>query len=174
MVVGTVQRQGEAIRIFVRLIDGATGFESWSERYDGSLDNVFKLQETVAQAVTGALSARLGLALAEPIVRPLTASKAAYDLYLQGRALGAKVFGDGIPHKAIGFFERVLAIDPDFAEAWVALGAAHFDGAFFTHCTNRAAAMQRAADCVRRSRSRRIWAIPTACWGRMNLPATIW
>lgn len=74
LVVGTVQRQGEAIRIFVRLIDGATGFESWSERYDGSLDNVFKLQETVAQAVTGALSARLGLALAEPIVRPLMAA----------------------------------------------------------------------------------------------------
>lgn len=151
LVEGTVQRQGEAIRVFVGLIDGATGFESWSERYDGSLNDVFKLQETVAQAVTGALSARFGLVLAEPTVRPLTRSKAAYDLYLQGRALGAKVFGDGVLDKAIGYFERALAIDPDFAEAWVDLGEAHYNVAFFTQCSDRDAAMQRAADCANRA-----------------------
>ena len=151
LVEGTVQRQGEAIRIFVRLIDGKSGFESWSERYDGTLDDVFKLQDTVARAVTDALSARLGLELGQPIVRPLTESKAAYDLFLQGRALGARIFGDGVLDNAIGFLERALAIDPDIAEAWIALGEAYYNVALYTQCIDRSAMLQRAADCASRA-----------------------
>jgi len=151
LVEGTVQRQGEAIRIFVRLIDGKSSFESWSDRYDGTLDDVFKLQDTVARAVTDALSARLDLALGQPIVRPLTESKAAYDLFLQGRALGARIFGDGVLDNAIGLLERALAIDPDIAEAWIALGEAFYNVAFSSQGIDRAAPLKRAADCANKA-----------------------
>jgi TolB-like protein len=95
LVEGSVQRQGERVRIFVRLIDGGNGFETWGHRYDGSLDDIFALQESVAQAVTSALSAALGVEMAAPLVRGMTHSKAVYDLFLQGRALCTRIFGDG-------------------------------------------------------------------------------
>lgn len=151
LIEGSVQRQGEKVRIFVRLIDGATGFESWGHRYDGTLDDIFALQETIAQAVTAALAEQLGLAMDQPMVRGLTQSKKAYDLYLQGRALGTRIFGDGVLEHAIDFLEQALAIDPMFVEAWVELAEAHHNVSVYTQCPDRNAAARRMADCARKA-----------------------
>lgn len=64
-----MQRQGEQVRIHVHLIAGDTGFELWGQRFDGSLDSIFRLQEDVAQAVTRALADALNLDMAAPLVR---------------------------------------------------------------------------------------------------------
>ena len=85
LVEGSVQRQGEKVRIHAHLIDGANGFELWGGRFDGVLDDIFELQEAVARGVTQALADALGIALQPPVVGNLTHSKEAYDLYLQGR-----------------------------------------------------------------------------------------
>ena len=151
LIEGSVQRQGERVRIHVHLISGDTGFELWGERFDGTFDDVFALQETVAQAVTAAIGGALGIAMQPPLVRGLTHSKAAYDLYLQGRSLCAQVFGDGILDKAISLFDEALALDPDFAECWVWLAEAHQLVAVYTQCLDRNAASQRMADCARRA-----------------------
>lgn len=95
MIEGSVQRQGDRVRIHAHLIAGDTGFELWGQRFDGTLDDIFALQETVAQAVTAAIGSALGISLPQPLVHGLTQSKKAYDLYLQGRALNARLFGDG-------------------------------------------------------------------------------
>ncbi len=55
----SVQRQGDRVRIHAHVIAGDSGFELWSARFDGSLDDVFALQEKVAQAVTAAIGPRL-------------------------------------------------------------------------------------------------------------------
>lgn len=151
LIEGSVQRQSEKVRIFVRLIDGATGFESWGHRYDGSIDNLFALQEAVAQAVTSALAETLGLEMDQPLIRNTTNSKEAYDLYLQGRALGSRIFGDGVLDKAIHFLQQAVTIDPLFAEAWVELAEAHHNVAVYTQCIDRNAAALRMADCARRA-----------------------
>jgi TolB-like protein len=151
LIEGSVQRQGETVRIFVRLIDGTSGFESWGQRYDGSLDNIFGLQETVAKAVTTALAETLDLDLDAPLIRDMTRSKEAYDLYLQGRALGSRIFGDGVLDNAIHFLEQAVAIDPLFAEAWVELAEAHHNVAVYTQCLDRNAAAQRMAECAHRA-----------------------
>ena len=148
---GTVQRHGNSARINVRLIDGETGFDVWGERYDGSLNAIFVLQERVAQAVTAALASALDLPLRSPLVRGMTPSKPAYDLFLQGRALSARLFGDGVLVTAIDLLEKALAIDPDFAEAWLALAEAHQLVAVYTPCRDRAAASARMADCAGRA-----------------------
>lgn len=148
LIEGSVQRQGERVRIFVRLIDGATGFESWGRRYDGTLDDIFALQEAVAHAVTRALAEKLGLAIDTPQARGMTPSKEAYDLYLQGRALGARIFGEGVLDNAIDFLEQALEIDPQFAEAWVELAEAHHNVSVYTQCVDRNAAALRMADCA--------------------------
>ena len=58
LIEGSVQREGDRVRIFVRLIDGSTGFESWGHRYEGTISAIFLLQETVAQGVVFALGKR--------------------------------------------------------------------------------------------------------------------
>ena len=151
LIEGSVQRQGEQVRIFVRLTDGADGFESWGQRFDGALDEIFALQEQVAQAVAAALSRQLGLAMIEPSVSTSTSSKTAYDLYLQGKALNARVFGDGVLDRAIRFLEDALAIDPLFAEAWLELAEAHHHVAVYTQCPDRNAAAERIARCARKA-----------------------
>lgn len=149
LIEGSVQRQGERLRIHIHLIDGTTGFESWAQRYDGSLDGIFALQATVAQAVTNAIGNALGIAMAPPPARGMTASKQAYDLFLQGRALSARVFGDGVLGTAVDLLEQAVELDPQFAEAWVALAEAHQLIAVYTPCLDRNAASERMADCAR-------------------------
>ncbi len=149
LVEGSVQRQGERLRIHIHLIDGATGFESWAHGYDGSLDGIFALQATVAQAVTSAIGNALGIAMAPPPARGMTGSKQAYDLFLQGRSLSARVFGDGLLGTAVDLLEQAVALDPQFAEAWVALAEAHQLIAVYTPCLDRAAESERMADCAR-------------------------
>lgn len=149
LIEGSVQRQGEKLRIHIHLIDGATGFESWGQRYDGSLDGIFALQATVAQAVTSAIGNALGIAMASPPARGMTRSKEAYDLFLQGRALSARVFGDWVLGTAVGLLEQAVALDPEFAEAWIALAEAHQLIAVYTPCLDRAAESERMADCAR-------------------------
>lgn len=151
LIEGSVQRQGEQVRVFVRLTDGADGFESWGQRFDGALDDIFALQEQVAQAVTAALSCQLGLVMIEPSVLTSTSSKTAYDLYLQGKALGAKVFGDGVLDRAIRFLEDAVAIDPLFAEAWLELAEANHHVAVYTQCPDRIAVAERIAQCARKA-----------------------
>jgi TolB-like protein/DNA-binding winged helix-turn-helix (wHTH) protein len=151
LIEGSVQRQGDRVRIHVHLIDGVTGFESWGDRYDGTLDNIFALQEAVAQAVTSALAAALGLEMAVPLVRNMTRSKAAYDLYLQGRALGFRLFGNGALDTAVTLLEQAVAIDPGFAEAWLMLAEVHQLIAIYTACLDRPAESAKMAACVEKA-----------------------
>ncbi len=148
---GSVQRQGDQVRIAVRLLDGETGFETWAHRYDGSLGGIFALQEDVAKAVTAALSQALGVAMQAPPIRGVAPSKAAYDLYLQGRALCARLFGDGVLDRAVVLLEQCVALDPDFAQGWEALGEAHQLIAIYTRCLDRQAETEAMAECARRA-----------------------
>ncbi len=148
LIEGSVQRQGEQVRIHVRLIDSAAGFESWGQRFDGTLDDVFALQENVAQAVTAALGSALAIAIAPPLVRNMTPSKAAYDLYLQGRALSFKLFGGGTLDTALTLLDQAVALDHNFAEAWLLLAEVHQSIAIYTACLDRPAASARMVECV--------------------------
>lgn len=151
LVEGSVQRQGEQVRIHAHLIDGASGFELWGSRFDGVLDNIFDLQEAVARGVTEALSGALGMALQPPVVGNLTHSKEAYDLYLQGRALNARLFGDGVLTRAATLIEQAVALDPRFAEAWVLLGDVHQRMGIYLAGTDQTEASAKMADCVRKA-----------------------
>jgi TolB-like protein len=151
LIEGSVQRQGESVRVHVHLIDGETGFELWGQRFDGTLDAIFQLQELVAQSVTRALAATLKLEMTAPLVPPMTFSKAAYDLFLQGRALNARLFGDGVLTRAAALVEEAVALDPAFAEAWVLLGDIHQRMGIYLAGTDQTAASAHMADCVRKA-----------------------
>jgi TolB-like protein len=77
LVEGSVQLQGNEVRINVRLLDSKTGFETWENRYKGTIDDVFALQERVAGDVLQGLSEILGLTLAAPKINEITANRQA-------------------------------------------------------------------------------------------------
>lgn len=149
LIEGSVQRQGQQVRVSVRMFDGASGFERWGDRYDGHVDDFFAFQERVADAVTREVGAELGLTIAAPGRRRMTSSTAAFDLYLQGRALTIKGLGEGAMREAIDLLEQALVLDPDFAECWTALAEAHVFTAVFTTCSDRIAESERMAECAK-------------------------
>ena len=115
------------------------------------LSDIFELQEAVAGGVTEALAGALGMALQPPVVANLTHSKQAYDLYLQGRTLHARLFGDGVMTRAVELLEQAVAIDPDFAEAWVLLGDVHQRMGIYLAGCDPAEASTKMAACVRKA-----------------------
>jgi TolB-like protein len=65
---GSVRKAGERVRITGQLIDAATGAHLWADRFDGSLEDVFELQDKVASSVAGVIEP--ALQAARPLVRP--------------------------------------------------------------------------------------------------------
>lgn len=148
LVEGSVQRQSEDTRINVRLIEGQTGFESWSYSFAGTVDDILAAREGVAKTVTRELAGALKLEIAEPSVRRMTSNKEAFGLYLQGRALTRRAIGDGVLATAIDLLEQALVIDPDFAECWTALAEAHVYTAVYTPCLDKLGQVDRMAECA--------------------------
>lgn len=151
LVEGSVQRQHEDTRINVRLIEGQTGFESWSYNFSGTVDDILAAREGIAKTVTRELAGALKLEIAEPVVRRMTSNKEAFGLYLQGRALTRRAIGDGVLATAIDLLEQALAIDPDFAECWTALAEAHVYTAVYTPCLDKLGQVDRMAECAKRA-----------------------
>ena len=82
---GSVQKSGNRVRVSVSLTDVRSGDAVWSERYDGTLDDVFGLQEAVARKVVDALQVRLGAAeAAAPLIDAGTRNPQAYNAFLLG------------------------------------------------------------------------------------------
>ena len=151
LIEGSVQRQHDAIRINVRLIDGATGFEKWSYRYDGDMEDIFASRDAAALAVTSGLCAALEIDPGPSKRRKMTASRDAYRLYLQGCALTTRGIGTDVLNKAAELLQEALAIDPQFAECWTALAEAYLSIAALTPTLDRAAASERTAKCAQRA-----------------------
>ena len=120
---GSVRKQGNQVRITAQLIKADDGFHLWSDTYDGSLDNIFDLQEDISRKVTSNLKILLELETGERLASKMTSSVDAYDLFLRGRQLVAKRFGSSIPD-GIALLEQAVELDPKFAEAWAALAEA--------------------------------------------------
>lgn len=151
LIEGSVQRQNTDVRMNVRLIDGQTGFESWSYSYDGTEDDIFSCREQLARTITRELGGALKLDIAEPSVRRMTDNKEAYGLYLQGRALTRRAIGDGVLDSAIKLLERALELEPEFAECWTALAEAHVYTAVYTPCLDKLGEVQRMAECAKKA-----------------------
>ena len=115
---GSARRAAGRVRINVQLIDAIGGGHLWAERFDRSLDDVFKVQDEVTAKIVEALIGRLK---AKQIPeRKKTTNLEAYDLCVRGRALCMQ--STQAAREAQLMFERAIALDPNFAEAhrWLA------------------------------------------------------
>jgi serine/threonine protein kinase len=121
---GSVRRAGSRIRVTAQLVKVSDGYHLWSERYDRELDDVFAIQEEIAQAIVSKLRAELLEGAAQPLVRKATQDVEAYTLYLKGRFYWNRR-NEGALERGVECFEQALAIDPGFTLASVGLADSH-------------------------------------------------
>ena len=120
---GSVRRAGDRLRVRVQLVN-ADESVIWSESYDRRLEDVFAVQEEIAQAVVRALEVKL-VPTRGPLVRPATKDLTAYDLFLKGRYVRRGMAPDQM-RLAINYFEQAVARDPSYARAYAWLSDTHW------------------------------------------------
>ena len=124
---GSVQRAGGKVRINAQLIDATTGGHVWAERYDGSLADIFALQDQVTSQIVEAMSVTLTVEEIEDLESLGTSDVAAHDAYMQGLSFYLRnTPADNA--KAENHFNRAIELDPDFKRAYTALAKVYYKG----------------------------------------------
>jgi TolB-like protein/class 3 adenylate cyclase len=118
---GSVRKAGSRVRITGQLIDTTTGAHIWADRFDGTLDDIFELQDQVASSVAGVIEPTLRKAEFERARSKPTQSLDAYDLYLRALAL-RDIHSDQSMREAIALLKQALVIDPNYVPAKAAIG----------------------------------------------------
>jgi adenylate cyclase len=113
---GSVRKGGNRVRITAQLIDATNGAHLWADRFDGLLEDVFELQDKVAISVAGVIEPTLRQSEIERARRKRPDSLDAYDLYLRALPFAYTSMPEDAD-KALGFVERAIRLDPDFAVA---------------------------------------------------------
>ena len=120
---GSIRKQGEQVRITSALSHTADGLQVWSKIYNGTLANIFDLQESFARDIAG----ELNVVLADPsegrVVDKPTDNAQAYALFIEAQTLVSQRVGDSLP-RAIALLKEATRLDPNFARAWGKLAVA--------------------------------------------------
>jgi serine/threonine protein kinase len=147
---GSIQREGDRIRVNAQLEDAQSGRELWAEQYDGELTEVFTIQTELAEAISQELRAKLSTAEKSSIGEIPTRDFAAYELYLHAKELIAGYDEQTQTTEPLASGARLLqeAVnrDPSFALAWALLAQAD-DGLYWTnadHTESRRTAAEEA------------------------------
>ena len=113
---GSVRKAGDRVRITAQLIRAGTDTQLWSQTYDRKLDDIFAIQDEIADDVVKQL--KVTLLGASPKTRQT--DPAAYALYLQAVQLGRQQTAEAF-QRSDALYRKVLAIDPRYVPAWTAL-----------------------------------------------------
>jgi eukaryotic-like serine/threonine-protein kinase len=148
---GSVRKAGNRVRVTAQLIDIGNGYQLWSESFDRDLADIFAVQDEIARAVVAALRLKLLPGQAPSTTSHRTRNTAAYNEYLLGRQFYARFTEDGA-RRAMGAYQKALALDPGYAPAWSALAIQLSNIAGYEETPAAAAAtLQRALQAAERS-----------------------
>ena len=114
---GSVRKGGSRVRITSQLIEAGSGAHLWADRFDGSLENIFDLQDQVTTKVAGAIAPTLEKAEIDRAKRKPTESSDAYDYFLRGMAIYYR-YSKEASSEALHFFYKAIEADPDFVLAY--------------------------------------------------------
>ncbi|HSB25479.1 MAG TPA: winged helix-turn-helix domain-containing protein [Burkholderiaceae bacterium] len=123
---GSVRRAGDRVRVTCRLIDATSGSQVWAERFDRRSDDLFALQDDIAQSAVGAIAPSLRRVEIDRVKRRRPESLDAYELVLRAQP----EVDSGMPARvrtALVLLERAIALDPTYA-------LAHGNAAMCHHC----------------------------------------
>jgi adenylate cyclase len=121
---GSVRKAADRLRITVQLVDVATGYHRWSRRFDRTLDDIFAIQDEIAESVATALCGSvLSRRDKEALQRPQT-SVEAYECYLRGRQHLPRMTRPDL-ETSREMFERAIELDAEYGPAWAGLAVVH-------------------------------------------------
>jgi len=153
LVEGSVRRSGDHLRIHVRLINAADGYQLWSEIFDRRMDDVFEVQEEIALFITNVLTGRVlnaqGVNASVEAREDSIADPLAYDSYLKGRFYWHRRTNEGL-RAAAEHFEQAVARAPNYARAWAGLADAYAVLGFYDYLAP-AEAFPKAQTAARRA-----------------------
>ena len=125
VVEGSVRRFDNQVRVNVQLIDSSTGGHVWAERYDGTYDDVFALQDKITNNIVASLAIKLTEGDQERLSRKETDSTKAYDAFLKGWEQYLRQTPESF-HQAINLFKQAVKLDPQYSRAYAALSATYW------------------------------------------------
>ncbi len=117
---GSVRRDGMRLRVTAKLVETGSGHCLWAERYDRRMEDVFAIQDEIAQSIARALRIMLTERERRVIERVPTANIEAYDLYLRGRHFFHQFRRKGLTY-AKDMFSRAIELDPHYARAYAGI-----------------------------------------------------
>jgi TolB-like protein len=121
---GSVRRFQDSVRITVQLVDVQTNRQIWGDTYKGKLDDIFDIQEQVAQQIVEALKLKLTFSEKVTLTKRQTVNAQAYDLYLRGQDYLYRLTKRSVEH-AIQLFEKAIELDPRYAAAYAGCSSAY-------------------------------------------------
>ena len=130
IIVGSVLRSGDRVRITAQLIEPATERHLWAENYERELSDILKLQAEITRAISAHVHGRLSAKEEAALGTPKSVNPQAYDHYLRGRMLGGHL-NAASNQAAVELLERALEIEPNFAPAHATMALACVDRFFF-------------------------------------------
>jgi len=122
LVEGSIRKSGNRIRLTAQLVDAADGYQRWSQTYERTMNDVFSLQEELAQAIVRELPLPGAGPVPPRLVKPVTENLEAYNLYMKGRYFVSRRTAENI-RSAIRYFEQAIALDPSSAPVHSGLAA---------------------------------------------------
>jgi adenylate cyclase len=144
---GSVQREGQRVRVTAQLIDALTRRHIWSDQYDRVLEDIFAVQEELTRSIVVAVAPEVSRAELQGASRRRPASLGAYQLALQARAMEGRAYAAADTTALPAVLEavtRALAIDPKCSLALQTLGAVHWQRLFFRSAPNLVEAWEEA------------------------------
>jgi TolB-like protein/Tfp pilus assembly protein PilF len=135
---GSVQRAGNDVRVIAQLINTTDGVHLWSQSFDGRMENIFELQDRIAGEIVSNLQVNLSEDDRARVLRNGTDNPQAYDLVMLARAERGELTTDKLAEAnedtflPLQLLKRAVKLDPDYAQAWVAISAVYNSLAFAT------------------------------------------
>jgi TolB-like protein/class 3 adenylate cyclase/Flp pilus assembly protein TadD len=140
---GSIRRAGNRVRVSVELTEATTARLVWSETYDAEVDDIFAMQDKIAKRVVGAAAVELTRFERERVLAKPTSNLAAYEYVLRGRdALSHDTRGSN--DAASELFQRAIDLDPNYADAYAALGGSYQEAVVSGWSEFRAQDLERA------------------------------
>src|SRR6266446_2934772 len=123
---GSIRRAEDRVRVKAELTEAETGRHVWSEGYDAELKDIFAVQADIVRRAVGAVAVKLTRFEEERVLAKPTDSLAAYEYILRGREVLTHTTQEK-NDEARQLFQRAIALDPNYAAAYAALGDSHFE-----------------------------------------------
>ncbi|TDE18288.1 AraC family transcriptional regulator [Dyadobacter psychrotolerans] len=128
---GSVRKSGNKLRITAQLINVADGYNIWSENYDRELHDIFDIQDEIALAILKQVKIQLLSEGPSSALKRYTNNAEAYQLYLHGRFYHNKFGGIEEYHKAIGYFQSAIELEPEYALAYAGIASCYLNTWFY-------------------------------------------